>query len=150
MTLVRRTKTPPMRTYPGNSPEAAARILAIALVADGHYSLVELQALDTLAASQRLGLPAQALKEVIADFCRDLLQMAGGEWTGSHRMDAACRLRLLNEVTDPDLRQLIVELAQAVVEADGHLTDGEAQLMDTLSRLWRQPASAPGPQRTPR
>ena len=146
-----------MRTYPGNSPEAAARILAIALVADGHYSLVELQALDTLAASQRLGLSAQALKEVIADFCRDLLQMAGGEWTGSHRMDAACRLRLLNEVTDPDLRQLIVELAQAVVElaqavveADGHLTDGEAQLMDTLSRLWRQPASAPGPQRTPR
>ena len=32
-----------MRSYPINSPEAAARIVAMALVADGHYAFVGLK-----------------------------------------------------------------------------------------------------------
>ncbi len=35
-----------MRTYPTNSPEAAARIVALALLADGHLSLIEIDALE--------------------------------------------------------------------------------------------------------
>ena len=37
-----------MRTYPSNSPEAAARIVALAMLADGNVCHREMQALDAL------------------------------------------------------------------------------------------------------
>ncbi|MGE0098225.1 MAG: TerB family tellurite resistance protein [Hydrogenophaga sp.] len=132
-----------MRSYPTDSPHAAARLLAMALVADGNYSFTELRALDRLQASQQLGLPPEAFKEVIETFCTDLLEAAQGEWTGSARMDEGTRQQLLDEVRDPALRARMVGLCQAVVLADGHEADGEAALLDALTRAWRdQPAGA--------
>ncbi len=127
-----------MRTYPVNSPEAAARLLAMALVADGNYALSEIRALDRLDAARQLGLPPQELKAVIEAFCEDLLLGAQGEWLGSSQLDAATREALLAEVTDPALRETIVGLCEAVVEADGHLADGETAMLDSLTRAWRQ------------
>ena len=49
-----------MRSYSTDSPQAAARLLAMALVADGNYSLTDIRALDRFQASLRLGLPPQA------------------------------------------------------------------------------------------
>ncbi len=132
-----------MRSYPIDSPHAAARLLAMALVADGNYSFTELRALDRLKASQQLGLSAEAFTDVIETFCTDLLEAAHGAWTGSARMDEGSRQQLLDEVRDPALRARIVDLCQAVVQADGHEADGEAALLDALTRAWReQPAGA--------
>lgn len=127
-----------MRTYPVNSPQAAARLLAMALVADGNYALSELKALDRLDAPRQLGLPPQDLKAVIEAFCEDLLTGAQGEWLGSSQLDTATRQALLSEVTDSALRAKIVVLCEAVVEADGHLADGETAMLDSLTRAWRQ------------
>ena len=41
-----------MRTYPTNSPQAAARVVALATLADGHLSRSELGALDRLGAGE--------------------------------------------------------------------------------------------------
>ncbi len=128
-----------MRTYPTNSPQAAARLLAMALVADGNYSLTEIRALDRIRASRRLGLSASALKTVLDHFCEDLLAAAQGRWSGSADMDGALRQQLLDEVRDPALRNLVVDLCQAIVQADGHEADGETALLDTFTRAWRQP-----------
>ncbi len=127
-----------MRTYPKNSPQAAARLLAMALVADGNYALSEIKALDRLDAARQLGLPPQDLKAVIDAFCEDLLLGAHGEWLGSSQLDAATRQALLAEVTDPALRETLVALCEAVVAADGHLADGETAMLDSLTRAWRQ------------
>jgi uncharacterized tellurite resistance protein B-like protein len=127
-----------MRTYPLNSPQAAARLLAMALVADGNYSLTEIRALDRIQASRRLGLTPRALKQVLDSFCEDLLTAAGGRWTGSADMDDTARQQLLDEVRDPALRAQVVDLCQAIVQADGHEAAGEAALLDTLARAWRQ------------
>jgi uncharacterized tellurite resistance protein B-like protein len=127
-----------MRTYPVNSPEAAARLLAMALVADGNYALSEIKALDRMDAARQLGLAPQDLKAVIEAFCEDLLLNAQGEWLGSAKLDAATRQALLAEVTEPALRAKIVALCEAVVEADGHVADGETALLDGLTRAWRQ------------
>lgn len=126
-----------MRTYPVNSPQAAARLLAVALLADGNYALSEIKALDRLAAAKRLGLQPEELKAVIEAFCEDLLLGAQGEWLGSSQLDPATRQRLLGEVTDRALRSTIVDLCVAVVEADGHLADGETAMIDGLTRAWR-------------
>jgi uncharacterized tellurite resistance protein B-like protein len=130
-----------MRSYPIDSPQAAARLLAMALVADGNYSFTELRALDRLNAAQQLGLSPEGFKEVIETFCTDLLAAANGEWTGSARMDEGCRQQMLDEVRDPILRVRIVGLCHAVVQADGHEADGETAMLDALSRAWREPSA---------
>jgi uncharacterized tellurite resistance protein B-like protein len=132
-----------MRTYPTNSPQAATRLLAMALLADGNYSMTEIRALDRLEAPRRLGLPADQLKTVIDDFCQDLLNAAQGDWSGSAQLDDATRQALMNEVQDPALRWQVMELCEAVALADGHLAEGEAHMLDALLKAWRlKPAAA--------
>jgi uncharacterized tellurite resistance protein B-like protein len=126
-----------MRTYPTNSPQASTRLLAMALVADGNYSMTEIRALDRLEAPRRLGLPAEEIKAVIDQFCQDLLSAAHGEWTGSAQIDDATRQALMREVQDPALRVQIMELCEAVALADGHLAEGEADMLDAMVKAWR-------------
>lgn len=126
-----------MRTYPTNSPQAATRLLAMVLVADGNYSMTEIRALDRLEAPRRLGLPAEEIKAVIDQFCQDLLSAAHGEWTGSAQIDDATRQALMREVQDPVLRVQIMELCEAVALADGHLAEGEADMLDAMVKAWR-------------
>jgi uncharacterized tellurite resistance protein B-like protein len=126
-----------MRTYPTNSPQAATRLLAMALVADGNYSMTEIRALDRLEAPRRLGLPAQDIKAVIDDFCQDLLTAAQGEWSGSSQIDPTTRQALMNEVQDPALRLQIMQLCEGVALADGHLAPGEADMLDAMIKAWR-------------
>jgi hypothetical protein len=127
-----------MNTYPVNSPEAAARVLAMALVSDGQYSMVELRALDRQNAPARLGLSPEAFKAVIDGFCQDLLLASGGQWTGT--VDTAVRQQLIDEINDRNLQDLVLQLCEGLILADGHLADGEVELMDALSAAWRRPA----------
>ncbi len=126
-----------MRSYPHNSPEAAARVLAMALVADGQYNLTELRALDRHRVPARLGLTPEAFKTVIDDFCRDLLLAQQGQWTG--QVEDATRERLAAEITDRDLQDLVLQHCEQLILADGHLADGEVDLLDALSAAWRRP-----------
>ena len=57
-----------MRNYPINSPQAAARIVALTVVADGDIGEAEIDLLDRLAAHDQLGLSRQALLEVLDCF----------------------------------------------------------------------------------
>lgn len=126
-----------MRTYPTNSPQAAARVLAMALLADGHYSVTEIQALDRLKAPQRLGLGEAELKEVLDNFCQDLLVAHQGRWTGSfQRLDVGVRDLLLGEITDPELQHSLMNLCAEIAKSDGHLAEGEILMIDTLSGAW--------------
>lgn len=128
-----------MRTYPTDSPEAAARLLAMTLVADGQYSMSEIRTLDRLGAPQRLGLKPEALKGVIDGFCEDLLLAGSGQWMGSVHMDDEVRRQLMAEVQDPELQETVWQLCEAVAMADGHLADGEVELLDRMAFAWRQP-----------
>lgn len=126
-----------MQTYPVNSPEAAARVLAMGLLADGQYSMTEIRALDRLDAPGRLGLSPEAFKAVIDGFCQDLLANSGGHWTGE--VDTTARQQFMAEITDPALQDLILQQCEALMLADGHLADGEVELLDALSAAWRRP-----------
>jgi uncharacterized tellurite resistance protein B-like protein len=127
-----------MRSYPVNSPEAATRLLAMALVADGHYAIAEIKALDRLSAPARLGLGPESFKAVIDHFCEDLLLASHGEWLGSAAIDPATRRSLFAEVKDPALGAEVRALCEAVMLCDGHLADGEAALLDELAKAWPQ------------
>ena len=91
-----------MRSYPTDSPEAAARLVAMALVADGHYATAEIRTLDRLHAPARLGLAPEAFELVMDHFCEDLLLASHGEWMGSAAIDSAtCRHPQMGEPHPP-------------------------------------------------
>jgi hypothetical protein len=126
-----------MRAYPIDSPQAATRLLAMALVADGHYAPCELRTLDRLDASGQLGLSPQGMKSVIDTFCEELMHAQRGVWQGSGGLEPELRERLLNEVRNPRVQAQVRRLCEAIVMADGHLADGEVELMDAMALAWR-------------
>ena len=126
-----------MLAYPTNSPEAAARVLAMAMLADGQYSMTEIRALDRQQAPARLGLTPEAFKAVVDRFCQDLLLANEGRWTGT--VSLVTRQQLMDEITDRSLQDLILQQCEGLMLADGHLADGKVALLDALGATWRRP-----------
>jgi uncharacterized tellurite resistance protein B-like protein len=125
-----------MRTYALNSPQSAARIVALALVSDGHLSRVEWQTLERLDASAQLGLSLHELQEVVHALCEDLLSAARLNWSDVCRIDPATLASVLEEIRDPDLRTKVLSLCTAVVQADAHLAEGEVRLLTAATEQW--------------
>lgn len=128
-----------MRAYPTNSPEAAARILALVLIADGHVCQSEMDALNRLNASDELGLPAGGLSRVLQALCEDLLMgdYSGGSMTA--HLDDEAIASLMAEVDDPVLQATVLHLASAIAQSDQHLAEGEAVILDAARQHWRAP-----------
>jgi hypothetical protein len=125
-----------MRTYPRNSPEAAARILALVLISDGHVCRSEFEVLNRVGASGALGLDVDALSRVVHTLCEELLLGAYDSGSAMTRVDPDTLASLLAEVDDPALQRTVMGLAEAVAEADRHLADGEALVLEAARRHW--------------
>ena len=128
-----------MRTYPSNSPEAAARIVALTMLADGHVCHREMQALDALHASERLQLAPQQLRAVLRGLSEDLLTSAYPQWGSTCQIDGQTLGTLLDEVSDPALRATTLALCQELAQADGHSSPAEEQLIARLAQHWQLP-----------
>lgn len=126
-----------MRTYPCNSPEAAARLVALVLIADGHVCRSEIDALDQLGAAQELGLEPDAMPKIVQTLCEDLLLGADASGSLVANIDESALASLMAEVTDPSLQAKVVHLATAVAKADHYLADGEVLVLAAASRHWR-------------
>lgn len=124
-----------MRSYPRNSPEAAARLVALALLADGDLSRIELQTVEALQVHQRLGMDRDTLREVLHDFCEDLLS-THRPWGSSCRIDPQTLDSLLAEIDEPALRRLVLQLCVAIVEADRHVAEGESMVLVAAVEQW--------------
>ncbi len=125
-----------MRTYPRNSPQAAARLVALAVLADGHLCKAELDALDLHDCRETLGLEPAEFHAVMHTFCEDLLAAAHGCWADTCRIDPHTLSALLAEIDDPELRRKVLRLCVKAVEADGHVADGESIVMNAAVEQW--------------
>lgn len=125
-----------MRTYPHNSPQAAARVLALALLADGDLSPRELQILERLDAHRRLGLTRDELHAVLQTFCEDLLYTARLTWCNTCRVEVSAMHQMLDEIEDPRLQRLLLSLCMAAVVADERVTDDEASVIEVAAQRW--------------
>ena len=124
-----------MRSYDRNSPEAAARIIALVLIADGHVCQSELDALDRLDASRELGLAPGALPCILQTLCEDLLLDAYGG-ARSSRVDSGTLASLMAEVDEPALQRTVVRLAEGAANADRYLAEGESIVLEGMRRGW--------------
>ena len=125
-----------MRSYPVNSPEAAARIVALTMLADGHLSQTELDVLHRRGGCETLGLEPDRLHDVLLALCEDLLQGANLAWSDACKVDPHALTRLMAEIDDPALRQRVLALCVQVAEADDHVSDGESVLLTHAVEQW--------------
>jgi hypothetical protein len=125
-----------MRSYPRNSPEAAARIVAPTLLADGHLSRSELDLLEQRKAAQALGLAHDGLHQVLHTLCDDLLAGADQNWADACKVDPDTLSQLLNEVDDAALQLKVMRLCVDVVNADQHVAEGESVVLSAVLDHW--------------
>lgn len=126
-----------MRSYPVNSPQAAGRIVALTLLADGHLCKAELDVLAQQRAAEQLGLTPAALQEVVRLFCEDLLAGARTDWSDACSIDPRMLVELMAEIDDPELRLKVIKLCVAIVEADDHIAEGESTVLVAAVEHWR-------------
>ncbi|MBI5258144.1 MAG: TerB family tellurite resistance protein [Burkholderiales bacterium] len=131
-----------MRTYPRNSPEAAARIVALVLIADGHVCRSEFEVFDQLQGPRELGLAPGALPRIVQSLCEDLLMGDPGSGSMLGGLDDDALAALMAEVDDPALQARVLRLAMAAASADRHLADGEAVVLAAARRHWGLPDEA--------
>lgn len=131
-----------MRSYPRNSPQAAARIVALMLIADGHVSRSEMDALYGRDIEHELGLPPSAFGKVLHTLCEDLLMGMRDRRLLTGHIDDATLAALLDEVTDAVLRQKVLYFADAAATADQHVASAEAWVMEAALKRWHMEEAA--------
>lgn len=125
-----------MRTYLRNSPQAAARIVALALTSDGHVSSAEERALENLDIAGELGLAPAQFAQIVQALCEDQ-SLANTPFTPPvGQVDASLLVTLIDEIDDPALRRKVIRLCIAVTIADNYLADGEIALLAAVFNAW--------------
>jgi uncharacterized tellurite resistance protein B-like protein len=125
----------PLRAYPIDSPRAKARLIVLALFADGRVDAAELETLTRRGVFADLGITREDFFEVLYEFCADAIGLPEGR--GNYLMSPALLETLLAEVRNAGERQKLVRLIFDVIRSDGHLADGEARLFWKALDTWR-------------
>jgi hypothetical protein len=118
-----------MRSYPVNSPQAAARVVALTVVADGDIGETEVEWLDRLAVHEQLGLPRHELHALLDTFCEDLLSSDQLKWADVCPVDEATLADLMGEIQDPALRLKLLRLCLALAECDARVPQSESLVL---------------------
>lgn len=125
-----------LRSYPPDSPQASARILAVALLADGAIDFSELSALARRGTLQRLGISEAAFDKVIHELCADLLIDTPSPASGYLVLGRDLLRRILGDIGDPALQKKLLRGVLDIVHADGELAGGEAVLLSVAADCW--------------
>ena len=125
-----------MRSYPHNSPEAAARIVALVLISDGHVCRSEYDRLQQVGAEHALGLEPQLLPHIVHTLCEELMSSGHVGASLMAQVDDSTLAALMAEISDPVLQRTVLRLSLAAAGADGHLADGETLVLDAVRRHW--------------
>ncbi|GAA5174478.1 hypothetical protein GCM10025771_04290 [Niveibacterium umoris] len=125
-----------MRHYAVDSPEAKARLVALALLADGAIDLNEIEALERHEVVTRLGLDQACFDRVVREFCEDMLVSANRGPSGQVELDEETIDALLDDIRDPQIRKRMLRAVLDIVNADGRLAEGEAVLVSHAMASW--------------
>lgn len=125
-----------MRPYPKDSPQAAARIVALTLISDGQLKQAELAILEASNAHEQLSLSRGELRGVVHELCTDLLESASEEGASDCLIHDGLIEAVLSEVEAFELRRVVFGLCLKVVHADGHVHDGESIVLLAAIERW--------------
>lgn len=127
-----------MKTYPKDSPEAIARVLAMTMITDATLDDRELEIMDRLRLYDMLGLTKAEFAHVVKAYCDDLV--AAGSPDGKvdlmdrPRIDAVADL-----VEDPARRVTVAQMMLNIIKADDTLHKAELALLRYILARWNLP-----------
>jgi hypothetical protein len=127
-------KAHPLRSYPANSPRAMARLVVLAILADGQLDEREMDTLNRRGAFAALGISRADFVQVLYDFCADVARLS--ETAGGYRLSPSLLAGLFAEVDDPQAKERVLNLIVAVISSDGCFTDGEEKLFLGALHAW--------------
>jgi uncharacterized tellurite resistance protein B-like protein len=125
-----------MRRYPANSPQAAARIVALTVVADGDIGEAEIEWFDRLAVHDPLGLARHELHALLDTFCEDLLSSDQLKWADTFPVDERTLADRMGEIQDPAMRLKSLRLCVELAESDAHVAEGESIVLSAAVEHW--------------
>ena len=125
-----------MRSDPVNSPQAAARIVALTVIADGDIGEAEIEWLDRLSVHEQLGLARHELHTLLDTFCEDLLSSGQLNWADACPVDECTLADLMGEIQDPSLRLKLLRWCVEVAESDAHVAQGESIVLVAAVEHW--------------
>lgn len=125
-----------MRNYPIDSPQARARIIALALLADGGLDKSEIECLDSHDIVGRVGIAADAFDQVMHEFCEDIDQSGLRRPNGQLDLESPAITALLDEIRQRNVRQTLLRAIFEIVLADRNVSLGEAQLTSRAMTHW--------------
>lgn len=125
-----------MRSYSLNSPQAAARIVVLTVLADGDLGDTEIELLDRLAVHRQLGLGRRELHLLLDSFCEDLLSSDQLNWADACPVDERTLAELMGEIQDPALRRKLLRLCVELAEVDARVDEGESIVLVAAVEHW--------------
>lgn len=125
-----------MRSYPVDSKDAMARVVVMALMAEGAIDPRELKLLERPEIIARMGFDHACLAKVTQEFCQDLEIFAANSRSAELGLDPPTMDHLLSEVRSPALQANLLRAMLDVVYADGHLTGDEAAVIAQAMKRW--------------
>lgn len=123
-----------MKSLPLNSPDAAARLVAVAVIADGRLHDEEIVWLNRHLILDAVGIDRDHFAHLFVEFCRELVDEAEQERV--FLLDDARLARMAAEITDQNLRKATLSAIVILSKADGRLAKGEQRLLQYLLRHW--------------
>jgi hypothetical protein len=130
-----------MRSYPHDSPQAAARVVALSVLAGGHLCSSELKALERAGISERLGLYPGEFQHIIQGLCEDLMSTSHLNWGDLCQPQSGTMTQLLSELNDRRLREEVISLCIAAAQADHHISEHEFAVLVVFAATWKLPLS---------
>ena len=128
-----------MRSYPRNSPQAAARVVALTVLADGHLGHQEIDALRRIDVAGRLDLSQAQFMGVVQEVCDDLMASSHQHWSGIQHLPRTEVEQMLDEIDDVGLRLIVLEICATLSECDLHIADAEYEMLCALADHWDLP-----------
>ncbi|WP_374261025.1 TerB family tellurite resistance protein [Zoogloea sp.] len=123
-----------MRAYPTNSPEALARLIAMAILADGRLDNREIDWLKHHDTAALVGVDRDVLVQALLDCCRDVITEAEQERV--FLLEDRRLARLADDITDPAKRKVALSAMLIIAKADGTVSEGEQTLLRFLMKRW--------------
>jgi hypothetical protein len=134
--LTTNTKENRMRPYPADSPEAMARLLTLALVADGSVHRDELALLEQNELMTQIGIDKSRFEAVYCEFHEDMWDCAERLADGYLVLAPAVVDRLLDDIRRPALQMMLVRSFLDIGNSDQVLTGAETELLARAMRRW--------------
>ncbi len=125
-----------MRHYETDSAHAAARVLSLALMADGVPDKAEFDCLRRLRTLEEIGIDEELFDNILQRFCQDVEQSVGYFDALQYRLSNDFVDALLDEVQDPHSQRILLRTIVEIAIADGCLSEGEKQLLSRASTRW--------------